>query len=257
MIKGLYNLIINIFKYKNFKEIYNKIINKFEKDTKDISINWANSKIESIDEFCKNKNYKIWQKTKSDVQSIINKISLRNNRKYNLIETSGSLTLIYFLILLKKPNNIIETGVAYGFSTEIILNAINKNKCGHLFSSDLPYYKIKNSTRNIGIAVSKKLKKNWTLNIKGDEIAISKFLEKINKIDFFHYDSDKSYSGRKKITQLILKKLNNKSTFVMDDIQDNTFFRDFVIKYKFEYHIFKYQNKLVGLIENIGKQLNN
>jgi len=40
----------------------------------------------------------------------------------------------------------------------------------------------------------------------------------------------------------------------MDDIQDNVFFKDFVNFYKFKFKIFMYQNKYIGLIEDVGIQ---
>ena len=44
-------------------------------------------------------------------------------------------------------------------------------------------------------------KTDWFLDIRGDDhLAIPEILKRIgdNNIDLFHYDSDKSYSGRKK-----------------------------------------------------------
>ena len=55
----------------------------------------------------------------------------------------------------------------------------------------------------------------------------------------------------------ILKYLTASATLIMDDIQDNIFFKNFVEKNKLKYHVFHYQEKYVGLIENIGLQINN
>ena len=38
---------------------------------------------------------------------------------------------------------------------------------------------------------------------------------------------------------------------IFDDIQDDTFFKDIVIEYDFNYKVFKFENKFVGLISNI------
>ena len=158
---------------------------------------------------------------------------------------------------MNKPKNIFETGVAYGFSTEVILSAIQKNQIGHLFSSDLPYYKIRSPKKIVGKIVSMDLKKNWTLDLRGDHISLINYLTYINRIDFMHYDSDKSYNGRKKTINKILKHLTSSATLIMDDIQDNIFFKNFVEKNKLKYYVFHYQGKYVGLIENIGFQIKN
>ena len=137
-----------------------------------------------------------------------NHIEIQINRKLKnnqlIKNTSGFLPLIYFLIRLKKPKNIIETGVLYGFSSEVILQAIDKNKKGYLYSSDLPKYSFSEPQKIIGILVSKKLKKHWKLNIHGDLKSIDYFLIKSKKIDFFHYDSGKYYKSRKNILNKII-----------------------------------------------------
>ena len=44
--------------------------------------------------------------------------------------------LLFFLTRFLKPNIVLETGVANGYSSKAILYAIKKNKKGSLFSSD-------------------------------------------------------------------------------------------------------------------------
>ena len=45
------------------------------------------------------------------------------------------------------------------------------------------------------------------------------------------------------------------SILLMDDIQDNIFFKNFVKEYKLEFKVFKFKDQYVGLIEKIGLQL--
>ena len=48
------------------------------------------------------------------------------------------------------------------------------------------------------------------------------------------------------------KYLNDDSIIIMDDIQDNSFFYDYVKINKLKnFYVFKYENKYVGLIGNI------
>ena len=256
MINKLTIVINNLIKLKNFSEVLSKIQNKFEKNTKKESIDWAKSNLTSIETFCSSKDKILWEKCQKEYQEIEKKIKLKLKDEPDIILSGGILPLIYFLVLLNKPKNIFETGVAYGFSTEVILSAIQKNQIGHLFSSDLPYYKIRSPKKIVGKIVSMDLKKNWTLDLRGDHISLNNFLTYINKVDFLHYDSDKSYNGRKKTIKKILKYLTASATLIMDDIQDNIFFKNFVEQNKLKYHVFHYQEKYVGLIENIGLQIN-
>ena len=72
-------------------------------------------------------------------------------------------------------------------------------------------------------------------------------------IDIFHYDSDKSYSGRKRCFKIINDYINTNSITIMDDIQDNGFFYDYILKNKgLFWKIFKFQGKYVGLIGKIN-----
>ena len=64
--------------------------------------------------------------------------------------------LLYFFVRYYKPKVILETGVAAGFSSLAILKALKKNKYGKLYSSDFPYFRIKNPENYIGILVDKK-----------------------------------------------------------------------------------------------------
>ena len=254
MLKKIFNIIKNILIYRDWNEITLKIVNKFEKKTKIESIKWLKGKVQNLDEFLKKKNYLLRSKFLKEYNHIEIQINRKLKNNQLIKNTSGFLPLIYFLIRLKKPKNIIETGVLYGFSSEIILQAIDKNKKGYLYSSDLPKYSFSEPQKIIGILVSKKLKKHWKLNIHGDLKSIDYFLNKSKKIDFFHYDSGKDYKSRKNILNKIISHFSDDGTLVMDDIQDNVFFKDFVNFYKFKFKIFMYQNKYIGLIEDVGIQ---
>ena len=89
--------------------------------------------------------------------------------KYDL-GGGGFYPLLFFIVKYIKPNIVVETGVAAGFSSYAILKAIEENKKGRLYSSDFPYFRIPNPEKYIGIIVPEKLKKSWDLLIDGDNI---------------------------------------------------------------------------------------
>ena len=72
--------------------------------------------------------------------------------------------LLYNLILIFKPKNIIEFGVANGWSTIAILKACKKNNFGNLTSIDMPYY-FANSKSMIANLLKGRKYKNWRLII--------------------------------------------------------------------------------------------
>ena len=174
----------------------------------------------------------IWLET----QAIAKKINDEGKDVLNYIEYDlgggGSVEVVYFLTRLIKPNNIIETGVAAGFTTYAFLKAIEKNKKGNLYSSDFPYFRLPNAEQFIGIIIPASLKKKWNLYINGDENNIKEIKKRIKSVDLVHYDSDKTYEGRKNFLKSISTIIHKDTFIIMDDLHDNTFFYDLISKDK-------------------------
>ncbi len=163
---------------------------------------------------------------------------------------AGALNIIYNLTKKYSNKNILETGVAYGWSSLAILSALQPEGNGHLISIDMPYVNMNNESA-VGIAVPEKLKKFWTLIRKADKqgipLALKKFASK-GGIDLIHYDSDKSYSGRMWAYPLLWSALNQGGVLISDDIQDNTGFKDFCTSLSLEPVITESEGKFVGAI---------
>lgn len=203
--------------------------------------------ISDWDKFSQNLNNKLYKESKSYLakhKSIQNNIIKKIPFKMG---GSAGLEICYFLTRLIKPNTIVETGVAMGNSSRAFLAAIKNNKQGVLFSSDLPYLDYKNAHEFIGCVVEEDLKKFWNLFIGQDISNIKKIMNSINNIDLFHYDSDKSYFGRKRIIEAISSKFSDNFLLIMDDIDDNNYFMDYVGSNNLKYKIFRVDNKLVGI----------
>jgi len=137
--------------------------------------------------------------------------------------------VLYFLTRYYRPKTIVETGVASGYSSESFLRAIKINGNGaKLYSSDFPYFRIPNAESYIGQLVSKELSDDWYLFIDGDDRNLKRIVNLVSKIDFFHYDSDKSYTGRDKAFNTVRKYLTSGSVVMFDDINDTPHFYDFI-----------------------------
>ena len=156
------------------------------------------------------------------------------------------MDLIYSICEHFKFNYALESGVAYGWSSSAILQSISKRN-GFLISVDMPMIK-QNDYHLIGIAVEKKYYKNWKLIREPDINGIIKALKIKNEIDFFHYDSDKSYYGRKWAYKRVFDKIKSKGVFISDDIQDNEYFKEFVENYNLNFYVIKFMNKYIGII---------
>ena len=131
-----------------------------------------------------------------------------------------------------------------------------KNGKGFLYSSDFPYFRLENPEKYIGyLAKNDNNENNWFLDIRGDDVALPEIVKRLdNNIDLFHYDSDKSYSGRVNALKILNSKINSNTIIIFDDIQNNLHFKDYVEKNKKKFRVFEFEGKflgIVGLNENI------
>ena len=166
---------------------------------------------------------------------------------------SGYVELLYFLTRLRRPQCVVETGVAAGFSSQAVLAAMDRNQAGVLHSSDFPYFRLPNPERFVGVLVEERLKHRWKLHFDGDDANLPRIMAEVESIDLFHYDSDKSYSGRRRALRLIEPKCKPHTLIVMDDLQDGSFFHDYVREGRTsEFTVLRFQGKFVGVIGRVA-----
>lgn len=160
----------------------------------------------------------------------------------------GDLELLHAAVRLLKAERVIETGVAYGWSSLAILSGLAANgAAGRLVSVDMPYAKLDNEPY-VGIVVPEELRKRWTLIREPDRNGIKKAIAALGgQIDLCHYDSDKSYVGRSYGFPLLWDALRPGGIFISDDIQDNFGFRDFCEERKLEFAVTSSSRKFIGI----------
>lgn len=160
----------------------------------------------------------------------------------------GAISFIYNLTYFFQPQNILETGVAYGWSSLAILLAIKDNEKSILISNDMPYIKMNNDDY-VGCIIPDKLRDKWQLQRLPDIKGIPKAIQKFDgNIDFCHYDSDKSYTGRMWSAPIIWKALNKGGIFISDDINDNIAFKEFCDSIHKTPIIIEHKGKYVGIL---------
>ncbi len=164
----------------------------------------------------------------------------------------GGVPFLYLITRLRQPMVVVETGVAAGFSSATFLSALEKNGKGHLYSSDFPYFRLKNPEQYVGVVVDKNLKERWSLLLEGDDSNLPVILARASRIDIFHYDSDKSYKGRSRAMRLVTPRLAPNALIIMDDIQDNCHFHDLLAQHKGKpWQVIRYDGKYIGVIGQI------
>lgn len=159
----------------------------------------------------------------------------------------GDIDLLYAAVLLSGAQKVVETGVAYGWSSLALLAALEAQCKGTLTSVDMPYPKMNNEAW-VGVAVPQRLRQRWTLVREPDRFGLSKAIALHGgTIDLCHYDSDKSYPGREYGYALMWHALTPGGVFISDDIQDNLAFRDFMARLNVPFAVTESQGKYVGI----------
>lgn len=139
---------------------------------------------------------------------------------------AGDLDLLYWIAEHLKAEKVVETGVAYGWSSLVLLLSLVNRKGARLISTDKPYVN-RNNDKYVGCVVPAELRSQWQMLKGADRDVLPKALEKFKPIDMCHYDSDKSYEGRMWTYPRLWKSLRSGGCFISDDIGDNTAFKDF------------------------------
>lgn len=164
----------------------------------------------------------------------------------------GDVHLLYAATRLLEARRVVETGVAYGWSSLALLAGMDGRPDARLVSVDMPYPKMQNEAF-VGIVVPDRLRKQWTLVREPDRNGLAKALMFLGgTIDICHYDSDKSYAGREYAFPLLWRALRPGGLFISDDIQDNFGFRNFAAQTGAPSAVTESDGKHVGLLRKPG-----
>lgn len=149
----------------------------------------------------------------------------------NLNTTFGKW--IYCCIRVFKPEVMIETGVAHGYSSWIILNAIHKNGKGKLYSIDLPDHDTHDSYNvrgesSVGWLVPDALREHWQLKLGDAKKLLPETINEVQQIDCFFHDSDHSYEHMNFEFNCVFDKVKTGGIILSDDVDKNTSFQEFV-----------------------------
>lgn len=146
----------------------------------------------------------------AEFHEYLRKSSIKN-AKYSEENPAGRLNrksqghaghLLYVIIRSLKPEIVVETGVSGGESSSYILQGLEYNRKGKLYSIDLPP-DFDQQKRNIlfppgkanGWVIPEKLKNRWTLNLGPSKDLLRPLMKKLKQIDIFWHDSLHTYEN--------------------------------------------------------------
>ncbi|MCX5705618.1 MAG: class I SAM-dependent methyltransferase [Candidatus Omnitrophica bacterium] len=135
---------------------------------------------------------------------------------------------LYVITRILKPEHVVETGVANGFSSAFILHALEANKKGRLYSIDLPNQPGQVIEKQTGWLVSDDLRSRWDLIIGSSRDMLEPLMKKLQAIDIFYHDSEHSYENMMFEFKLAWKYIKPDGYMLADDITDNSSYNEFV-----------------------------
>ncbi|MBN8872417.1 MAG: class I SAM-dependent methyltransferase [Rhodospirillales bacterium] len=141
---------------------------------------------------------------------------------------AGFVRAIWTLIRFMRPTTVVETGVAHGMTSRFILEGLERNGEGRLWSIDLP--PINPVTRQeVGVAVATEtLRRRWTYIAGTSRRRLPVLLDRLGQVDLFIHDS--MHSGRNVAFEMetAWPRLRAGGAMVVDDIDLNPSFGRFV-----------------------------
>ena len=96
--------------------------------------------------------------------------------------------MLYAMVRDLRPSTVVETGIANGHSTVVLLSALRRNGRGQLVSFDID--------PAAGALVPPELRPAWKpviLPVRGERAAFRRAIDGLGPIDLFEHDSDHSF----------------------------------------------------------------
>jgi hypothetical protein len=166
----------------------------------------------------------------------------------------GEANLLYSVIRLTKPETVVETGVANGFSTLAILMALEKNEVGELYSVDYPRYgenpvetwleekgtsaseveenaviaPIIPQGKEPGWIIPAEYRDRWTFRQGLSQVELPTLRQQLDDIDAFLHDSEHSNSTMLFEYELAWNWLSDEGVILSDDTMLSDAFDIFV-----------------------------
>lgn len=139
--------------------------------------------------------------------------------------------IVYVCVRTLKPLIMVETGVASGSSTCYILQAMELNKKGMLYSIDLPSINpgaVVPKGKETGWLVPSELKHRWKLIVGKSQERLLPLLKALKSIDAFLHDSEHTYETMMFEYETTWVYLREGGLLLSDDVYWNIAFNEFI-----------------------------
>jgi hypothetical protein len=169
---------------------------------------------------------KIWDATVSGLKAAGLRVGLASYRGWNDGDRAQA-EAIWCLVAHLRPVTVVETGVAHGLISRVVLEGLRRNENGHLWSVDLP------ATdpalhHEIGVAVPEDLRSSWTYVEGTSRRRLPALVRRLQRVDLFIHDS--LHTTRNTCFELdtVWPALSPGGAAMVDDINRNLGFSRFI-----------------------------
>jgi hypothetical protein len=139
---------------------------------------------------------------------------------------AGLVRAIWCLIRHQRPKKVVETGVAHGVTSRCILEALERNGEGHLWSIDLPPLE-RVWRKQVGAAVGDCYADRWSYIRGSSRRRLPGLLSCLGQIDLFIHDSLHSEHNVRFELDRAWAALRPNGALVVDDVDANWGFQSF------------------------------
>ena len=134
---------------------------------------------------------------------------------------------IWCIVAHLRPTAVVETGVAHGITSRVILQGLECNDSGHLWSIDLPAVDSA-LHREIGIAVPEDLRHRWTYVEGTSRQRLPQLLMQLGELQLFVHDSLHTARNVRLELESAWAVMPSGGVAVVDDIDHSLGFRNFL-----------------------------
>lgn len=125
------------------------------------------------------------------------------------------------------PAKVVETGVARGVTSRVILEAMSLNGIGHLWSVDLPHPFRPELHKEIAAAVPPGCRDRWTYVRGSSRRQLPSLVSRLESVNLFVHDSLHTARNMRFELRAVWPAMGGGDLALIDDV-DNQSFRDFV-----------------------------
>ena len=127
-----------------------------------------------------------------------------------------------------RPERVVETGVGRGLTTRAVLEGLERNGAGHLWSVDLPPLLERRLAEETGAAVTAELRGRWTLIRGSSRHVLPRLLDELGHVGLFVHDSMHTTRNVTFELECVWPALAPGGVTLVDDVQRNRAFGRFI-----------------------------